>query len=166
MLRIARSGQIQQILATVLAIITAIGGLGIAGSSNNGGGSAISVPGVTDEGTTAPTGKGVPLAEVEDYGNAIKGKVVVGGKTYDNAWKFDGYDRHRFVLNGNYNTLTATIVFLDEASRAEASFEIGNKNYTLNKENPRRNISLNVRNVTELKAYSRGQFALVNARLY
>lgn len=172
MLRTVRSGQIQQILAAVLAIITAIGGIGIAGSSQGGnGGNNGSVVAPGDDGTAVPkpSGQGILLSTVPDNGEAVKGKVVVGGMEYSNAWSFENWEDHNFELNSEYSVLTASIGLVDGTEKREKTLHIGGKTFTVNAQNPTRTIRISVKDINTLKASSGGnstKIALYNARLH
>lgn len=169
-LKAVTGGQIQQILAAVLAIITALGGLGVVGSSSADGGSGSAFVNPVDDGEPAPTGNGVLLSSVPDSGEAVKGNVTVGGKKYPNSWSFGAWDTHEFQLNKNYRTLTATVGIVDGSPARPAEFRIGGNTFAVNKDNPTRDIRISVSDFNKLSAttYNLGdtRIALYNARLH
>lgn len=173
-------GQIQQILAAILAIITAIGGIGVVGSSEGGLGGGTNINRPSDTGTpVAPKGETFPLANVRDSGEAIKGNVVVGKKRYANAWTFGYGDDQVFQLNADYHTLTGSVGLVDgtPAKQMDLTFEArlasgGNKYYTftVNKNNPIREITVPVKDAESIRVYaglvSQTNIALFDAHLH
>lgn len=171
-LKAVTGGQIQQILAVVLAIITAVGGVATVGSSNGGisggGGTNISTPGNDDQGNPVPvTREKVLLSTVSDSGGAVKGKVTAGGKQYQNGWLFDGFDNQHFQTNNEYHTLTATIQIADGNTEVQPRIVVNGYEYNLNKDNPSRTITVSVKDQNNVTIRSRGgKIAFYNAYLH
>lgn len=142
-------------VAIVLALITALGGAGSSDSpadTNNTGGSSLTGPA-----TPGPIlGEGVPLATLVDSGDAVKGSVRVGGKTYQNSWTFGSNDWQYFELKGEYRVLKATVGYIDGQVPPSnpAKLTINGKSFTVDKNNPIREVEVDITDVDRLKIYS------------
>lgn len=142
-------------VAIVLALITALGGAGSSDSpadTNNTGGSSLTGPA-----TPGPIlGEGVPLATLVDSGDAVKGSVRVGGKTYQNSWTFGSNDHQHFELKGEYRVLRATVGYVDGQvlnSRTH-TITINGKAFTVDKNNPVREVEVDITDVDQLRIRS------------
>lgn len=167
LLRTARSGQIQQILATVLAIITAIGGLGLVGSTNNSpAGSSSTTPSDTGK-ADDPSSSGVPLASLMDNNWAEVGEVRIDGKQYNNAISYRSHGVANFKLGSRYSTLKVTVVNTQKPA-GPAKLTIAGYTYTLQEGEARRVLPpIKVSNIDTLTTKAEGgKLVLVDARLY
>lgn len=136
-------------LAVILALITALGGS--TGSSNEANGTGNEpTPGIS---TPAPAGKAVDLSSLVDHGEAVKGSIRIQNKTYAKSWNFNSWTSHTVQLNGEYRTLRATVGVIDGQviGNRTLSLTINGQKFALNKDNPVRQVEVNVTNVESLK---------------
>lgn len=158
-------------VAIVLALITALGGAGSSDNPtdiNNTGGSSIT-------GSVSPgliLGEGIPLASLVDSGGAVMGPVRVGGKTYQNSWTFGSNKHQYFELKGEYRVLKATVGYIDGQvlNSTTHTITINGKAFTVDKNNPVREVEVDVTDVNQLtirSSYTNGlKLGLANPTVY
>lgn len=142
-------------LAIILALVTALGGAAGSSDETNGanGSGNNPTPGIS---APAPTGKAVDLYDLVDAGDAVKGSIRIKNKTYAKSWNFGSWDRQTVQLNREYRTLKATVGVIDGQAIGSRSLSltINGQKFVLDKDNPVREVEVNVTNVDTLKINS------------